>query len=379
MVVELLFTAWAVIGQYLPLSRVSCDAISPARSFDAKVSSMADSAASDIRSFAQRRHRITGGEVVSERQLGGPDTWLTMLEPARPGIVLPDWIRHHRDELITSLHKTGGLLFRGFGVDGPESFEQLALQFVPELFAENGEHPRTAVSGNVYTPVFFPPEERLLWHNENSFNAAGPAKIWFCAVRPADRGGETPVVDSRAVYRRLPASLRRPFEEKGVMYVRTYRTGLGLRWQDVFRTEDRAAVEARCQAEGMTYSWFGDDLRTTCVRPAVIRHPVTGEASWFNQAQHWHMSCLSEQTRQGLRKIFEPDQMPRDCFYGDGTPIPDEVMAAILEVYTELELAFPWQAGDVMMLDNILMAHGRNPFAGERRLLVVMGEMVPFR
>ena len=67
--------------------------------------------------------------------------------------------------------------------------------------------------------------------------------------------------------------------------------------------------------------------------------------------------------------------MPRNCYYGDGTRIADEDMASILEVYRQLEVSFPWQRGDVMVLDNLLTAHGRNRFEGERQLLVTMGDM----
>ncbi|MGH8920199.1 MAG: TauD/TfdA family dioxygenase, partial [Actinomycetes bacterium] len=120
-------------------------------------------------------------------------------------------------------------------------------------------------------------------------------------------------------------------------------------------------------------------LRTAAVRPAVVRHPVTGEWSWFNQAQHWHIACLDEATRTSLLETVGEDGLPRECRFGDGTPIPDSAMAEICAVYDELEVVFPWQRGDVLMLDNILVAHARNPFRGERELLVAMGDMIRFR
>jgi alpha-ketoglutarate-dependent taurine dioxygenase len=119
-------------------------------------------------------------------------------------------------------------------------------------------------------------------------------------------------------------------------------------------------------------------LITRQVRPAVIKHPRTGEVSWFNQIQHWHIACLEPAVRKSLTSQFQEEDLPRHAYYGDGTPIEDSVMEGILEVYRQLEVCFPWQANDILMVDNILTAHGRNPFVGERKLLVSMAEMLSY-
>ncbi len=187
------------------------------------------------------------------------------------------------------------------------------------------------------------------------------------------------MVDSRRVYEAIDPRVRERFVERGVMYVRNYGTGLGLGWREVFATDSRQEVERKCREARMEFRWKGDDqLMTSCVRPAVVKHPRTGELSWFNQAQHWHVSCLDEATRESTRKLFSEQDMPRNCYYGDGTPIEDEVMDSILETYRRLEVSFAWERGDVMLVDNILAAHGRNSFEGERELLVTMGGMLTY-
>jgi alpha-ketoglutarate-dependent taurine dioxygenase len=201
-------------------------------------------------------------------------------------------------------------------------------------------------------------------------------KIWFGCLRPADEGGETPLVDSRRVFKLLNEKIRDRFVEKQVMYVRNYGEGPGLSWRTVFRTSNKAEVEQKCRQNGMTFEWKeGDGLRTRCVRPAAIEHPLTGEISWFNQAQHWHIACLEPAVRDSLRSLLAEDNLPRNCYYGDGSPIADSTMEEILDVYQRLEIRFPWRKGDILLVDNVLTAHGRHPFLGERKLLVAMGEM----
>jgi hypothetical protein len=289
---------------------------------------------------------------------------------------LVEWARANRAEVEAKLARHGALLFRGFSIDPAARFGAFAAAVCDNLYNENGEHPRQSVSGDVYTPVFYPREQKLLWHNENSFNHTWPGKILFCCAKPATRGGETPLADSRRVFEMLSPGVRDRFVERGVMYVRNYGTGLGLDWRTVFRAGTREEAEAKLREARVEFEWkSGDRLVTRCVRPAAVRHPVTGEPVWFNQAQHWHVSCLDPQTRESIAAVFREEDYPRNCYYGDGSAIEDSAMAEILEAYRRVEVVFPWRAADILLVDNLLAAHARQPFEGERKLLVAMGEM----
>lgn len=327
-----------------------------------------------------RRRAITVSEDGAVRmKLLHPNGSLLIVGPNTSDVDLADWSRSTSPFIENLLLKHGALLFRGFDMGEVERFERFALTLCSELFHENGEHPRQSLSAAVYTPVFYPPEQFLLWHNENSFNQRWPRKILFACVEPAATGGETPVVDSRKVYDLIDSEIRERFENKGVMYVRNYGQGLGLDWRTVFRTNDRKEVEEQCAREGFECEWKGEDrLRTRCVRPAVVRHPQTGEPVWFTQAQHWHISCLDSGTRTAIQSLFDEPDWPRHCYYGDGSPIGDDEMTKILDVYAQLEQSFPWEPGDVLVVDNLLMAHARKPYTGKRQLLVTMGEMGSF-
>jgi alpha-ketoglutarate-dependent taurine dioxygenase len=317
--------------------------------------------------------------LVKTGALPGGGRLPLVIEPDADDVDLVEWSTNNKDLVETKLLAHGALLFRNFKLSLIPDFERFAMSLCPVLFNDNGEHPRQNVSGNVYTPVFYPSEKKILWHNENSFNHQWPLKIWFACVQPAAEGGETPIVDSRKVYELLDPEIRETFAAKQIMYVRNYGKGPGLEWQTVFNTTDKAEVERRCRTSRMDFEWTTNDgLRTSAVRPAVIAHPQTGEMSWFNQAQHWHLSCLDQATRKSLTSVFAERDLPRNCYYGDGSPIEDAVMNEILALYQRLEVSFSWRRNDIMLLDNVLTAHARNSFAGKRKLLVAMGEMLTY-
>jgi|GEM_PF-1202994 len=331
-----------------------------------------------FKSIAPKAVPLAEGRLVEVSTLSPDQPLPLVLRPAVSDFDLADWAKDNLELIQSRLDQHGAILFRGFGVDSIPEFEGLTSAICSDLYTENAEHER--IQGNVSTPVFYPPEKKLLWHNENSFNYSWPTKLFFCCAQAAAQGGETPLVDSRRVLQAISPKVQDLFRDKGVQYLRNYGTGLGLGWQRVFRSDSRAEVERFCRLDSFDFEWLeGDRLRTRCTRPAVIQHPRTGEWSWFSQLPHWHPFFLDGATRASLEEIFQqPEDMPRNCFFGDGTAIGDEIAAEIMNAYQSLEIAFPWQRGDVLLVDNILTAHARNPFVGERKLLIAMGEMRRF-
>jgi alpha-ketoglutarate-dependent taurine dioxygenase len=245
------------------------------------------------------------------------------------------------------------------------------------LFGEYGDLPREGQGGRVYGSTPYPANQAILFHNESSHMHRWPLKIWFLCVKAAERGGETPIVDCRRVYQILDPELRERFAEKRLMYVRNYTEGLDVSWRRFFQTESRAQVEEYCRRAGIEYEWTlnGDGLRTRQVCQAVARHPQTGEAVFFNQIQLHHVSCLDGAVRQSMEAMFGEEGMPRNVYYGDGSRIEDSLVDEVREVYRQATVSFAWEAGDILMLDNMLTAHGRNAYEGERKVVVAMGDM----
>lgn len=200
-------------------------------------------------------------------------------------------------------------------------------------------------------------------------------KIWFYSVLTAQSGGQTPIADSREIYRRVPARIRQRFIDKGLMYVRNYGNGLDVSWEQVFNTEQRQVAEAYCRAHAIEWEWKDDgELRTRQRCQAVARHPQTGADVWFNQAHLFHISNLPAEVRETLLDIVEPEDLPRNVYYGDGSPIEDSLLDEVRGVLDQCSVSFLWERNDVLMLDNMLTAHARAPFSGPRKVVVAMAE-----
>jgi alpha-ketoglutarate-dependent taurine dioxygenase len=204
-----------------------------------------------------------------------------------------------------------------------------------------------------------------------------PQKQFFFCVQAAPEGGETPIVDCRVMYQALRPNIREALQSKQLMYVRNFTPGVDVSWQDFFRTSDKAVVEEMCAQNGMECMWMEkDSLRTRQICPAVIEHPSTGEWLFFNQIQLHHVSCLEPAVRESLLSMLGMESIPRNVYFGDGSPIDDAIVAEIGEVYERTAVRFRWQEGDLLMLDNMLVAHARDPFAGPRKIVVAMGDMI---
>jgi acyl-CoA synthetase (AMP-forming)/AMP-acid ligase II/alpha-ketoglutarate-dependent taurine dioxygenase len=316
-------------------------------------------------------------ELVRTSSLTPGAIFPLVIEPASADLDAVAWAAAHRDTVETLLRRHAGLLFRGLGLATPQDFEAFAEALQPGLYGGYGDLPKKEGGRNTYRSTPYPERKMILFHNESSHLPRWPRMQWFFCEQPSPVGGATPIVDCREMYRRLPAELAERFDRLGLMYVRTFTDKLDVNWRDFFRTDSRAEVEVRCREAGVDFAWIGEDelqTRTRC--PAVITHPLTGERSFFNQVQLHHTRCLDADVRDDLLGMVGPDRMPRQVFYGDGTPIEDAVMDLIGELYEACAVRFDWRKGDVVMLDNMLAAHARDPFEGPRRIVVAMGDMV---
>jgi alpha-ketoglutarate-dependent taurine dioxygenase len=321
--------------------------------------------------------RLSQEDLVKMDYLVPEKRFPLVLEPSAPGLDPVAWAENNREFIELRLLEHGALLFRGFKIEGVAQFEQFTQVISGELlkYSERAA-PRREVGARVYTSTEFPADQSIPLHHEMSYSHNWPSKIWFYCAQPALQGGGTPIANDREVFGLIDSTIKEPFIAKGVMYVRNYGEGLDLSWQEAFQTDERSVVEEYCRRAGAQFEWrAGGRLRTRQVRPAIVKHPKTGEPIWFNHAHLFHCSNLSSEVRHALLSEFKDDEIPRNAFYGDGSSIEPSVLDEIREVYQKSAITFPWRQGDLLMLDNFLVSHGREPFVGPRQILVAMAEL----
>jgi alpha-ketoglutarate-dependent taurine dioxygenase len=338
---------------------------------------LATSELNSLRSVRRKALSLSTESLVKTSQLSDDELLPLVLEPRLQNVNLAGWAALNREWIETQLLRHGGILFRGFEVNEIEKFEEFARAISPELldYRERAA-PRVEVGRNIYTSTEYPADQHIPLHHEMSYSHNWPTKIWFFCAQPAQERGATPVANDRKVFARIDPKIKKTFMRRKVMYVRNYGEGVDLSWQDVFQTTDRTKVEEYCRQARTDFEWKSNDrLRTRQVRQVTATHPKTGETVWFNHAHMFHLSNLQPVVRESLLSQFKEEDLPRNAYYGDGSPIETSVLDEIRGIYQETAITFSWQKGDILMLDNFLSSHGREPFVGPRKIVVAMAEL----
>jgi alpha-ketoglutarate-dependent taurine dioxygenase len=329
-----------------------------------------------IGKFAQLEAWATRGDAASElvRRTTYNEDQLPLVFEADADVDAVAWVREHRAELRADLYRHGALLFRS---PTRPDLDQFVEAFSGQLVEyQGGAAIRSRVGATTYTASEYPAELDIRLHSEFCYSNDWPMLLFFqCDVAPPDRG-QTPIVDNRKLMAAMPERVRTAFAERELLYVRGY--GYNRTWQRSYETESREAVEQLCAREGRRVEWVGDDqLRTYERRPAVARHPVTGDEVWFNYAHGFHISRMDSGIREALST--SPDDTdeqlwPNNVCWGDGSEIDAETIGIVNDIVEQHAVQFDWQEGDVLVVDNMLCAHGRRPFSGPRRILLKIAE-----
>ncbi len=326
---------------------------------------------SNFKKVSPRQVRVNQSLVETEVWSEGlTRPWLVRAHDKN--VILKDWVQENHTTIEQKLKEHGAVLFENFRGDSLEHFHEIASLFTEPLPYLDRSSPRHEVEQKIYISTEYPEDQTINMHNELSYSHNWPMRLlFFCQTEPTV-GGETPIADSRQVYALLKPGTRDKFQEKGIRYIRNLVQGVGLSWQEVYQTQDRSEAEAHCQAHGITYEWRGDNLRTQWQSSAIQKHPETQEVVWFNHGFFFNALNLSTQLKN---QFANPDDWPFNTLYGDGTPIEPEVVEEIGQAYKQAEMVLPWKHEDVRLLDNMLMAHARRPYQGDRRILVAMGNL----
>lgn len=281
------------------------------------------------------------------------------------------WVAENRTTLREEMMDHGAVLLRGFCVEHAEDFEALleAGEFTNMPYV-GGAAPREQVTASrVLTANESPPEEPIPFHHEMAQVPNPPNYIFFYCDIPSATGGETAIVHSHTVYQRfhdIDASYADRVEAEGVRYRRVMpdqddcASPIGRSWRSTFQTEDRAEAEVKMKEAGMSWSWNDDgSLNTlTAQLPAIRFDDRTGMKTFFNSIVAAYTGWID--VRNDPKKAV---------VLAGGDAMDADVMEKTAAAMQQECVAFKWQAGDVLLIDNRLVLHSRRPFTGERRIL----------
>lgn len=280
-------------------------------------------------------------------------------------------------EIDNQLENFGAIKFRGVVINSQEDFQWI-IDSISEKFLSyiDGNSPRTKLSGNVYTSTEYDNTQIITMHNELSYSHQWPGKLFFSCLKVAETGGETLLADSRELLNIIDKSIVEEVDKKGITYIRNLHSGLGMgpSWQDTFETKSKNEVESHCKRLQIEFEWKQDDsIRLIHKRDGVINHRNTGAKVWFNQIDQFHPSHLGDEYYETIKLLFEnPKDFPMYVEYGDGSQIEEAVVKNIIDSINSVTLAPKWGQNEILLVDNELVSHGRNPFTGDRKVLVSM-------
>jgi len=299
------------------------------------------------------------------------------------------WIKENKSSLEERLLRDGALLFRGFPIKSHDDFYSFLDLFVdPDeelLDYIAGITPREKIDKKIYTSTSAPAFVKILLHSEMCYVKNFPSKVGFYCDQPSEQGGETPLADARQILKEIPADIIKKFEDKGIIYHRkllylsSFRNFIGKAlssinastWNYAFETDNRNDVEAACKKFGLSYTWNNDRSLTTDARVnAIQRHPKTAEKVWFNTIHFFiHENYMFGNYLGPIIRLFRKFTGEKfEVFFGDGMVISPSMKKQVLEIIDRNTWTFQWQRGDVLIIDNYLCMHGRNPFSGHRKI-----------
>ncbi|MDQ0988932.1 TauD/TfdA family dioxygenase [Streptomyces sp. V3I7] len=305
------------------------------------------------------------------------------LRPDRPPVVhvespgdAASWAEKHREALRAQVAERGALLVRGLELRDTAQAGAVFAALTDALMAEREAFaPRESHGPGLYSSTTWPANQPMCMHHELSYTLEVPGLMLFACLTAPDDGGATAVADAEQVLRALPAELTERFAREGWLLTRSYNDEIGASLEESFGTDDPAAIERYCRENAIDFTWQPDgSLRTRQRRSAVLPHPVTGRPCWFNQVAFLNQWTLAPEVREYLVDEYGEDGLPFNTRYGDGTPIGEDVVQLLNATYEEHTRREPWQAGDLMLVDNIRTAHSREPYTGDRQVIVAMAE-----
>jgi len=281
------------------------------------------------------------------------------------------WVETNREKLSAQLSAHGAILLRGFGINSDQDFDQLIRAFAWPNFTY-ADSLSNAVRRNrterVFTANEAPADVSIFLHHEMAQTPVYPSRLLFYCEQAADSGGATPICRSDILLNRLrqqAPSFVATCLAKGVRYSQTMPlyddvdSGQGRSWGSTLTAQTQSEAEAKLTKLGYSWVWQADQsLSVTTPVLSAICELADGRSVFF------HQLIAAFRGWKDARNSGE-----KSISFGDSTAIQHADMAAAIELADELSFDIPWLTGDVVLVDNFLVMHGRRPFQGTRKVL----------
>lgn len=286
---------------------------------------------------------------------------------------------NNKGDIDRYLLESGAVKFCGVHIDSLGSFQRIVDSISSKFLSYiDGNSPRIKLSGNVYTSTEYDRTQRITMHNELSYSAKWPNKLFFCCLQPAETGGETLLADSREILMKMDKDIISEIWGKGITYIRNLHGGRGMgpSWQDTFETGDKNQLDGYCRSYDIDFEWGPNDtLRLKQSSKGIIEHRTSKERSWFNQIDQFHPCHLGEEIFEAMKMMYDsPEDFPMYVRFGDGTDISESFIRKVMKTIDENTIAPVWKKNELLVVDNELVSHGRNAYTGDRSVLVAMSE-----
>jgi alpha-ketoglutarate-dependent taurine dioxygenase len=292
------------------------------------------------------------------------------------------WADSNREELDRLILAYGGILLRRFPVTSAAQFNDFISVFPNyQPGYVGGGSPRNAIEGKILESTRYDENLKIPLHSEMAYLKSYPARIAFFCRRASPVGGETIIGSMRTFMQHLPTALREKLEKHQIHIVRNFAPAGTtptivddsdkVCWNDAFYTDDRMKVEDHCKRLSAKPIWNNDGSLTIInVMTPFTDHPLTGERFYRS---HIHSGGRVRQASVDA-DVGTKARRPSGYSLDGGETLGSDEIAIIKSLFDRIERSFPWNHGDVMILDNLQVAHGRNPFSGPREVMVALLE-----
>lgn len=261
------------------------------------------------------------------------------------------------EDVVPLLKERGALLFRGFDL-GKDKFVQFTEQLTPDFIDySGGSYARDAIDGD--NTVLSVTGNRQFFavplHGEMFYTKYKPTILWFYCISPPASDGETTVCDGVEIFNQLSAATQKLFTEKDIKYIRHYSNEV---WQGIYLTDDPQRVAEICADRDTQFVHHAADnsISTEYQCSAIAKPLYTDKPAFVNNI----LPVMVQEANGHTHSIVR---------FADGSKISDEVIAEINEVADRLTIPVAWQAGDLVMVDNSRLMHGRFAFNDTQREL----------